>query len=288
MFSIKHLKLTIYVYETNKTYIIEGLPITSTVEKTGGEGLQHARIVVSGLAKDTLEALTVLEFSKKAPRVNEILLEAREGENSQYSTVFRGNAICALPVYETNGTAKLEIEANSGYLSTIKPSPPVSVNQPTQATQLFDMFAKDGGLELDKEALKDVTVQNCTFTGSPRKKAQQLAKQIGCDFFIDDNKMVVRDFQQTTDSGAVVVSVTTGMLGYPKFVHTGITVNCLYNPLFELGKQIKVVSTIKQANANWILCKITHKLDAYQPSGGQWVSELEGYPASGGVNRFGR
>jgi hypothetical protein len=71
-----------------------------------------------------------------------------------------------------------------------------------------------------------------------------------------------------------LISPQTGLIGYPLFNSSGVTFDCLYNPTILLGGQVKIQSSIPQANDVWTVTSLSHQLTSQFP-GGPWQSSVQ-------------
>lgn len=256
-------------------FVIDGLPITARIDKTGGfDALHQSDITIRGLSMDKMAQMTVLEYEHRGERINDIVVEAREGDDEWFQ-VFAGNTLSATPQINTDGTVDFNIHAVSGGCAISKVVLPTSIKEPLKAEALFGQFANEGEIQYRPLGDLGITVGNCVFTGSPKEKMKQLATMIGCDAFIDDNVLVTKKYDGETYPEVPVVSVETGMLGYPRYTTQGISFRCLLRKDIKFAGWIKMQSTIKSYCNTWQVMKISLKLDAYYPHGGDWHMDVD-------------
>lgn len=276
MFNIKHLRVIYKVWSSGNTYIIDGLPVTARIDKTGGfDALHQSDITIRGLSMDKATEMKVLEYTDWGERVNDIVVEAREGEEEAWYRVFAGNAISAVPQINTDGTMDFHIHAVAGACSISKVVTPTSVKEAVSAETLFRQFANEGEIEYKPLGKLGVYVKNCVFTGSPKEKMRQLAVMIGCDAFIDDNALVTKEYGGETYPEVPTVSVENGMLGYPRYTSQGISFRCLLRKDIKFAGLVNVQSVIKPFCGVWQIYKVSLKLDAYYPHGGDWHMDVD-------------
>ena len=57
------------------------------------------------------------------------------------------------------------------------------------------------------------------------------------------------------------------MVGFPVYWEAGIVVTTLYNPQVQIGRQMKVTSSIPKANGLWDIIQVQHDLTTMLPKG---------------------
>jgi hypothetical protein len=78
----------------------------------------------------------------------------------------------------------------------------------------------------------------------------------------------------------VVLSPTSGLLGYPVIERFGISVDCVFNPGVVGGGMLQIMgSDIPSANGMWAPYSITHNLSSVT-IGGPWTSTLHCLPVT--------
>ena len=289
MFSIKTIRITIKLQEGQfsgggNMILIEELPVTVEIEKQGGETKNKATVVIQNLKLDTVKQLTVLSF-KRLQTYNNIIQIDVGNKDAELSTAFIGEIVSSIPAIDNSGMLYLKIEAMAGYYASLLPSPPVSVQGTTEISKLMEQFAKEAGYDFENKGITG-SVANCVFIGSPIKKAETLARQVGIDLLIDNKKFTIQPFNAPKEGEPPVIADYTGMIGYPSFSTDGIEVRCLYNKDLKVGGYFKLQSILPQATGEWQITKLKHRLEAYLPSGGAWESSISGViPGSTTTNK---
>ena len=125
-----------------------------------------------------------------------------------------------------NGAPDVEMkfEAMTGGYAALIAQSPVSSSGTATAADLCGQFAKEAGFSFVNQGI-DASIANSVYSGSPLEKAQAVAKQVGADLIIDDDKMTLLPRGESLRGGSVVLlSPETGMIGYPTFTNNGIIV----------------------------------------------------------------
>lgn len=279
MFNFKDIRTSIALAQGDfegggNEIILPQVPIRLTVTKTGGKELPKLSADVNNLSLDLMQKLTVLAFRQLQTYNNVIKIEAGE-RGQEPDLVFQGEISTAAPNFSTDGTVTFHVEASSGFYPMQKSVAPVSVNTDTTIESLFKQFADEAGYGLENNGVTG-SVKNCVFTGTPVQKAQQLAKQTGVDFLIDDNQFVILpSYLDSREGTTPLLNAQSGLLGYPSFTNDGIKCACLFSPLLKIGGLVKIESIVPKASGVWRITKLTHSLEAYSPAAGEWKTNIE-------------
>lgn len=286
MFSVKTVRITIQLRKGEfdnggNTVIIEGLPVSVTVTKQGGEAKNKASVTVDNLKLETATQLTTLAFKRLETYNNVIQIDAGS-QGAELSTIFIGEITSAVPVMG-NDKLSLKIEALAGYYPALIPSTPTSVQENTTVEKLMKQFADEAGYSFENKGIT-ASIANSVFIGSPIEKAKTLARQADVDLLIDDNKFTIQPFEAPKDGQIPLLSKNTGLIGYPSFSNEGINCKSVFNDKLKVGSYFKLESVLPHASGEWQITKVEHRLEAYTPNSGTWESDVTGVLPGGNTN----
>lgn len=286
MFSVKTVRITIQLRKGEfdgggNTVIIEGLPVSVTVTKQGGEAKNKASVTVDNLKPETATQLTTLAFKRLETYNNVIQIDAGS-QGAELSTIFIGEITSAVPVMGDNKLS-LKIEALAGYYPALIPSTPTSVQENTTVEKLMKQFADEAGYSFENKGIT-ASIANSVFVGSPVEKAKTLARQADVDLLIDDNKFTIQPFEAPKEGQIPLLSKGTGLIGYPSFSNEGINCKSVFNDKLKVGSYFKLESVLPHASGEWQITKVEHRLEAYTPNSGTWESEVTGVLPGGNTN----
>ena len=286
MFSVKTVRITIQLRKGEfdnggNTVIIEGLPVSVTVTKQGGEAKNKASVTVDNLKLETATQLTTLAFKRLETYNNVIQIDAGS-QGAELSTIFIGEITSAVPVM-SDSKLSLKIEALAGYYPALIPSTPTSVQENTTIEKLMKQFADEAGYSFENKGIT-ASIANSVFVGSPVEKAKTLARQADVDLLIDDNKFIIQPFEAPKEGQIPLLSKGTGLIGYPSFSNEGINCKSVFNDKLKVGSYFKLESVLPHASGEWQITKVEHRLEAYTPNSGTWESDVTGVLPGGNTN----
>lgn len=253
-----------------------GLACKVSVQKLGLPDKNKASISIMGLSYDDMAAATTIAQQPFMFARNHIAIWA--GEQGQSLTrIFSGNISNAWADFNTAPDPTMKIEAMTGGFASLMSQAPMATSGETKAADVVQQMAATSGFSFKNQGV-DSALSNTVLSGSPIEKAKAAADQVGADLIIDDEEMILLPKGETrqTAGGTILVSPTTGMIGYPTFGNMTLSFKCFFNPSIQRGGLVQVESIVPKASGEWRVSKVTHNLTAYDPKGGPWETVVEG------------
>jgi hypothetical protein len=121
-----------------------------------------------------------------------------------------------------------------------------------------------------------VTLANPYFPGTAMAQMAAVADAANIYAFIEnDETLVIVPKDGARGDEVPVISVDTGMIGYPNAIAPGwISLRTLYNPAIRFMGQINVKSSITAVNGLWRVRRMMHSLESEMPNG-QWETDID-------------
>lgn len=277
-FSLKTIRATVTLgkgmfSDGGNVKVIEGLACEAAIEKPGLPQRNSATLKVWGLKLENMEQLSMLAYRPLEAHHNLLRIEAGE-QGGGLAPVFQGEITSAAADFNSAPDVCMELVALSGSYPQRIAEPPLTVRGEAPVDSLFARFAAEAGYAYRNEGVSG-SVRDSHYPGSPIRKMEKLAGDIGCELFIDDGLVLTLPSGKARGGAAVFLSKNTGLLGYPTFTQEGISCRCLFNPALAHGGLIKVESIVPRASGTWKISRLTHNIAAYLPSGGSWESRID-------------
>lgn len=107
----------------------------------------------------------------------------------------------------------------------------------------------------------DKNIANYSFTGAALQQVQKLSDSGSVNAYIDDKKLVVKDYNVPLQGVSHVLSQATGLIGIPELTEEGIRVQYLLDPKSQLGGEIKLESTVnKSLSGDYVIYKLSFEI----------------------------
>ena len=276
MFTKKKIRLEITLQygkfgNGTNTVIIEDLPISVSIKKEGFPSMNTAKIFVTGLSSELMEALTFLNY--RILTINRNYISIYAGDESGMSLAFSGEISLAKPNFNNAPSVRMEFDAFTGYSSRMVAAPPLSIKGNIPVSDLCSQIAEKMGFNFVNDGV-DKIAKNPRLSGSDMSKLINLAKDYNIGINVDDG--TVRIFNKGA-SNRVMLSVSdeNGLIGYPSFEQNGISCSVEYTPNVRLWDKFEIQTVLSKASGQWFIQSIEHRLDA-NIQGGLWQTDLKG------------
>jgi len=265
------------------TLDVTGLRTSCTIHRAGGVNMSSLDLRVWGLPLDIMQSLSVLNIlAERQVRRNTITVTAGDTENG-FGVVFSGGIKEAWVDAESSPDVCFLISAFEGLTDKVRPVAPTSFKGPASVDVLMSSIARQ--MQPPKSFENhgvDTTVDNSYFPGTLYEQMLAIARMADCEVFVDNEALAIWPKGQARGNAILDVSAATGLVGYPQFSPTGVTLTLLYSPSLSYGQKIRLRSAIGgPADGEWVVLEVTHNLDAEVP-GGQWFTYVRcgrsGYP----------
>jgi len=282
------------------TIVLDGYSVRADIRRSVGFIMGSLSAKIYGLSASDLNSLTVTQWTEGYINRNKIKIIAIDGKME--SIVFYGDIINAWANYSSMPDVYLEVEAQNHYtkktdvipkpstkecvkkLGNIGPTDVISIKDNVPIDKVFQIIADSLCLQYENRSGIDMELSNVYLKGSPLDQLSTMHDFFDIDFYIDETVLaivpkgtprVLTNQNSSTESGGriPIISPKTGLIGYPTFNGFMAFINVLYNPEIVFGGKIIVETSVPQANGEWFVMSINHKLDSETPDG-VWYSEL--------------
>ena len=276
MFTKKKIRLEITLQygkfgNGTNTVVIEDLPMSVSIKKEGFPSMNTAKIFVTGLSSELMEALTFLNY--RILTINRNYISIYAGDESGMSLAFAGEISLAKPNFNNAPSVRMEFDAFTGYSSRMVAAPPLSIKGNIPVSDLCSQIAEKMGFHFVNDGV-DKIAKNPRLSGSDMNKLINLAKDYNIGITVDDG--TVRIFNKgASDRVMLSVSDENGLIGYPSFEQNGISCSVEYTPNVRLWDKFEIQTVLSKASGQWFIQSIEHRLDT-NIQGGLWQTDLKG------------
>lgn len=277
MFNMKDLRITFQLGVGSfngggNTKIISGAACSFNIENVALPDFCKCSGKIYGMNSADIASLTTLAFDPLViDKRNLIKVEAGSGGN--YSTVFYGELESSFGDFSSAPNIALQVSGYTGSYAMKLAAPATSFKDSLSVKDIISKLATKCGYTLEC-SLTD-KISNGVFQGSVMQQIYSVARSVGAKVVIDADILRVMKISESLPGKAVLLSKTSGLIGYPTFTNMGISLACEFNPLIKQQCLIEVDSIVPKAKGTWRVIKLAHSLSANMPSGGDWKSSVE-------------
>lgn len=262
---------------------ISGLRVSCQITRAGGVSMSGLSMRVWGMPIDVMQRLSVLNIlALQQYRRNVVTVTAGDAENG-YGVVFSGEIKEAWVDANQSPDVCFVLTAFEGLTDKVRPVAPNSFGGSASAANLMASIARQMQPPRNFENHGvDVVLENVYLPGTLLDQIYAIADAAGCEVYVDNQVLAIWPVGQAREGATLELSAATGLVGYPQFAQTGVSLTTLFNPSLAYGQKIRLRSALgPPADGDWIVANVTHNLDSEVP-GGQWFSYVEcgrdGYP----------
>lgn len=256
----------------NNQIILEGFRSSTTIDKAGGMQMSTLRAQIYGVAQKDMNSVTTLQWKPKSLIANTIEVYAIDGD--AITLVFAGNIVNAWGDYNAAPDVFLHVQAQAGFYNQLRAVPPLSFKGQSDVAVVMKQLAEKMGYVFENNGV-NVQLTDLYLPNTGLEQARELANIAKIDMYVDDKILAITPRYSPRAGKAPLISKDSGMIGYPTFDGIGVNFTVLYNPTILFGGLILVESTILQANGQWVVTSLNHKLESEKP-GGSWFTSIRG------------
>jgi hypothetical protein len=279
-FTVKRLKAvitladdsnTVFDSSGNNTLTIETLRMTATTIIANRQASQLDLKIFGMLTKD-MDALTSAWIDSESIRDNRVELYADDGNG--YKLVFKGTIIEAQPLYKMAPDVPFQILGMISYFNTIEVTDPVSYQGSIDINVIGKSIADKMKLSFVSNA--KATLNNPNYPGTIFDQLRNMCYDAKVDFYFQGDTLVFTPVEKPfSNTPTVVLSPSTGLIGYPMYTRRGLVATALYDAAYLCGSAIEIKdSAVKGTNGRWYPFSIQFDLSANTPRG-PWMATLQ-------------
>ncbi len=255
---------------------VTGLRASANISKAGTASNAQCDLWIWGMPLDLMNKLTVLNKIALGQQINNSVIVSAGDELGGVSVVFQGTIMEAWADGRNLPDMVFQVSATSGMFQLLKPVPPTSYKGTVDAAVALSGIATQMGLQLANNGVTAL-LSNPYWPGTLKQQLEKICTAANCIHHIDEanHQLIVWPKGQARTEGHILLSASTGMVGYPAFTQNGLRIRSLYNPNLTFGRRVKVESQLAAASGDrWSIAAVSHNLDANMP-GGSWFTEIE-------------
>lgn len=261
------------------TVTLTGLRVQAAISVPGGDAMGVCQLRVFGLPLDMMNQLTTVGPINSAIRAqNSVLVAAGEdtGDGSPLQTVYAGTIGEAFGDFGGAPDVPLNVMGFAGLIQAVKPVGALSFQGSADVATIMSGLASTMGLAFENNNVQ-VQLSNPYFPGTALSQVRACARAANIYYAIDRNTLAIWPKDGVRAGDVPIISVATGMVGYPKFSSNGLGLQTLFNPAIQQGGVVQVQSTLQPACGLWNVFQLSHNLESETPDGA-WFTNLSAYP----------
>jgi hypothetical protein len=260
------------------TVTLSGLRVQAMIQAAPAPAMPAAQVRIFGLPLDMVNQLASVGLVNSAVRLNNTMLVAAGDDEAGMTTVYSGSISESWGQFEGMPDVPLNVIAVAGLAASLKPVGALSYQGQADVATIMQGLATTMGFAFENNNVQ-VQLSNPYFAGTALAQARACARAADIYMTIDRGVLAIwpKGGSRATQGTLPLISVASGMRGYPKFSSNGIAVSTLFNPEIRPGGQVQVQSSLPMANGTWLVTQASHVIESETPNG-QWFTSVLGQP----------
>lgn len=255
---------------------ITGLRTSCQITRSGGVSMSGLNLRVWGMPLSVMQKLSVLNIlALQQYRRNVVTVTAGDAENG-FGVVFSGEIKEAWVDAEQSPDVCFTLTAFEGMTDKVRPVAPNSFKGSASVDTLMASIARQmqPPRTFENHGV-DVTLDNVYLPGTLDEQMRKVANAAECVAYTDSTTLAIWPVGGARGGAILELSAANGLVGYPQFSQTGVSLTVLYTPSLSYGQKIRLRSVLgSPADGDWIVANVTHNLNSETP-GGQWFTYVE-------------
>jgi hypothetical protein len=262
---------------------LSGLRVQCHISTPGGiAGQSSATLAIFGMTQSDMNQYTLFGLDPTAVGGNNVTITAGDAATGM-AEIFTGTVYLAWMDATSMPRVAFRVESYYGTFESVKKTAPISMSGSADVATVFQQIAGNMGVSFENGGV-NTKINNLYLPGTLYTQAESLARMAGIQWVMEKGKLAIwpnGQSRQSSSSTPVVLSPTTGMIGYPAFNSNGVIVKTLFQPTINYGTEFTIQgSAVTPANRTWTMKHMEIDIDSFVPHG-QWMLTLYGYPVGG-------
>lgn len=255
MFDPRILRIGIEV--DGQLNVYEGLAATATIQKFANPLQNEAEVKITNLSKSVRDyLLTETSPFNQSRKPKRLTIEAGR-ESTGVSRLFVGDITECSPAQPPDIVLTIKAKTKQADKGTVVA---VAHGAQEQLSVIAQGVASALGLTLVFQAT-DKSVANYSFSGGALKQIQKLGEAGRVNAYIDDDKLIVKDYNAPLQQTTNVLSKDSGLIGIPELTEQGVKVRYLMDPNSKLGGELELESELYSAvNGRYVIYTLSYEL----------------------------
>lgn len=241
----------------------------------GGNQFGNAKVQIFGVPLDAMNKIARLWLEVLSPSNTDTLtIDVWDGAN--FVPFFNG--VITWSAINASGAPQiaLEIEANSAMVAMNTVAPPYAQDTPIALQDALQQILGPTDLVVEfAESVPALQIQKAHLIGSPMDQAATLMNYFPeLTWYINLQRFLVRPVNGPLGGDPVRINRTTGMIGYPTYSTSGVTLATIFDARIRPGLALDIQTDFDFVNrTKWVAAVLQHTLEPNKP-GGNWITQI--------------
>jgi len=243
----------------------------------GGAQFGNAKVQVYGVPLDAMNQIARLWLETLTPNTTDTLkIDVWDPLASVYNPFFVGVITWTAVNASRQPDVTLDIEANDAMAAMLTPVSPYAEEGPIALSSVLQAILAPAGLTIEiSDNSPELQLQKVRVQGTPIQQAGAVMNAFPeLTWYVNLQRFIVRPVNGPLGGVPIDINKHTGMISYPVYSTSGVTLGTLFNPRIRPGVALNIETTFDFVNrTKWVASVMQHTLQPNMP-GGQWVTQI--------------
>ena len=257
---------------TPQTFTVTGLRASIDITK-GPTLITDCKLRVRGLTDAQMKSLSTLGMLPTAQRHNAVTIQAGDATTGMFQ-IYSGFIQSAWVDHANDPDTIFNVAGNPASFYAVNPAPPLSFTGSADVATIMSGLASAMGVQFENNGV-NVKISRPYFPGTLYQQVQRAAEAANINYVLDNGVLAIwpQGAARVPVGTTPLISPATGLIGYPTFTSTGVSLRTLFNPAIRPGSTVQVQSSLQPACGKWTATLVRYQLESEMPQGA-WFQEL--------------
>ena len=249
---------------------VSGLRAVASIQVFQGRLGAAAQIKIWGLSMSQMNTYSAALDSRGSYQSYQLTVEAGDVGGTLHKVLDKATIWRSYPDLTDVPESAFNITVAGSIYDATRTIAPQSQAGAQNAEDLISSVCASAGMTFHNPQNAHAVLRNHSTYGSPVTQIENIANAARFSLYIEGNNVWIWPYGQGRD-GIVIDSLPNQRVGYPVFWESGIIVQTEFDQRIQVGRQMRVTSSIPKANGLWQITQANHDLSTMLEKG-PWFS----------------
>lgn len=263
---MQELEFEFYIKDTldpdkiANTFKIKAPRSTASISTFGGSNSSEANFNIWGIGRDMIATLTRFDMWNGGKNYNTIIVKANGAK------CYEGTIINCFADFNQAPDIPLIINCQPCAFLAVTVAMPFSYNGSIKASDIIQSIIKPFNMTLTNVDVTAV-LKDPYIIGSPYQQILSVVNSARCFVDFSYSDIYISQTNSPRSNDVIKISPKTGLIGFPTYFGTYLTIKTYYNPTYRAGDRVKLETYLPLASGDYTIGAIIHNLSCKLPNG---------------------
>lgn len=260
MAAVDPRRIRIGIEVSGRINFYEGMRVKASGTKYANPLQNECQVTIGGLSEEVRDFILSETSPYNANRSPKRLIVEAGRISTGLFRLFVGDIVSAEPNTPPDVEITIKAKTQNAQSGNIVA---VSSGALSKLSGISQRVADEMNLGLDFQAL-DKNIANFSFSGAAIKLVNQLQETGNVRAFIDDESLIVKDYDKAASGRLKILNMNSGLVGIPKQTEKGVDVTYLIDSESVLGGMLRLESKFNKAiNGEYVIDQLKFDVQSH-------------------------